>query len=413
MSVAPRQTRSQSIPSSSKNPPGRRTEAKPPPKTGSTDQQSKLKPIGESKTVTMHASPASSNSSTSSRTNTTVTHTKPSSSSASSQHRTFKFHIKNIPQPIANQKTFYTTLVTHLQVKNIEVLKVNFNRTALLIVSEPLPDDFSKKLKTVTNSSDIEIGPINPPKMPHMNPTKKPTLFSVVIKSVDSDISENDIREELENLNLNFHQIWRIKSKKTDKFTSLIRVTSPNMSTIDVLLTRGITLFGRRHTCETSHASPPTPIQCTRCFQRGHESSNCPNRPICPNCPNQHSPNKCPQADPKCPFCQGNHPAWSRKCPKYHEFAISDDTPTLPVLIIDPPEEFADPTDPTDEPTPIDSSIVHPRQLIAFLTKTLMDLLPHNRQVVKTTIEKPSVAIFRLHTRINPSGERLHFTFDE
>ena len=78
-----------------------------------------------------------------------------------------------------------------------------------------------------------------------------------VIKSVDSDISENDIREELENLNLTFHQIWRIKSKKTDKFTSLIRVPYPNMDTIDVLLTRGITLFSRRHTCETSHASPP------------------------------------------------------------------------------------------------------------------------------------------------------------
>ncbi|KAJ3641974.1 hypothetical protein Zmor_010345 [Zophobas morio] len=336
-----------------------------------------------------------------------------SSASESSQLQKFKFHLKNIPQNFATQKAFYSLLVVQLNVKKIQTLIVNPNRTALLILNEQPPSNLAQQLKTAVNANNIELIPLNQPRMPRPPSERKPTVFSIVIRSVDLGTNENDVSSELQRLNLNFRQIWRIKSMKTNKFTTLIRVTSSDTITIDTLLSQGITLFGRHHECERSHTSAPTPVQCSRCFQRGHENTSCPNRPICPTCPNTHAPGKCPSTDPQCPFCKGNHPAWSLKCPNYKDFAISEDTPIVPMHIIDPPANFADPTESPEEVSSADPSITHPRQLVAYLTLVLMDLFPLQRQQIQKTIEKTSSSFLNLRTTINPSGNRLHFTFNE
>jgi hypothetical protein len=96
--------------------------------------------------------------------------------------------------------------------------------------------------------------------MPQPPSNKKPAVFSVVIRSVDHDITENDVKEELDSLELKIDRIWRIKSMKTNQFTPLIRVTTSETATIDTLITQGITLFGRHHKCEPSHTSPQYPL---------------------------------------------------------------------------------------------------------------------------------------------------------
>ena len=333
------------------------------------------------------------------------------SSSASAQTVKLRFHLKNIPEKVAQQKTFYNLLVTHLNVRGIHNLIINPNKTGLLVLTQIPPSDLLHKLKTATGSN-IELIALNSPKMPRPPSEKKPAVFSVVIKSVDLGTNEQDIRAELDRRNLPFNLIWRIKSKKTNQFTSLIRVTSSDTTTIDSLLNQGITLFGRHHQCERSHPPTPIPVQCSRCFQRGHDNTNCPNRLICPTCPNNHPPGKCPTTDPKCPFCKGNHPAWSLKCPNYKEFAVTDETPIMPLHIIDPPELFADPVESPDTVAPPDPSIIHPKQLVAYLTVVLMDLFPLQRPQIQGVIEKTSASFLNLRTNINPSGNRLHFTFD-
>ncbi|RZC36784.1 hypothetical protein BDFB_007159 [Asbolus verrucosus] len=166
--------------------------------------------------------------------------------------------------------------------------------------------------------------------------------------------------------------MWRIKSCKTGKPTPLIRVITHQKNTIDHLLIHGISLFGRTYYAKASNAPTPTSIQCSRCFQFGHALADCPNKPIYPKCPNSHPPNKCPEATPSCPFCQGNHPAWSRSCPKFKKLTITDETPVLLTKIIDPPAEFADPVEPNDDddsdnifPT---ESILQEKQLVYFET---------------------------------------------
>jgi hypothetical protein len=175
--------------------------------------------------------------------------------------------------------------------------------------------------------------------MPQPPSNKKPAVFSVVIRSVDHDITENDVKEELDSLELKIDRIWRIKSMKTNQFTPLIRVTTSETATMDTLITQGTA-----GTTSVRHNPPPIPVQCSRCFNRGHLAPNCPNRPICSTCPNQHPPNKCPLEHPKCPFCEGNHPVWSLKCPKSHHADAhhrpspkSSPTPSTP-LLANPPQ---------------------------------------------------------------------------
>jgi hypothetical protein len=100
---------------------------------------------------------------------------------------------------------------------------------------------------------------------------------------------------------------------KTNQFTPLIRVTSSEVNTIDTLITQSITLFGRHHRCETSHTSPPIPIQCPDVSIEGTKPPTVQIGQSAPQAQTNTSQIKCPLEHLKCPFCEGNHLAWSLK----------------------------------------------------------------------------------------------------
>ncbi|KAJ3650900.1 hypothetical protein Zmor_016975 [Zophobas morio] len=310
----------------------------------------------------------------------------------------FKYTIQNIPTKFAPQKHLYTLLTTHLLVRDIEVLKANFNKSALLITRSELPPNFHSQLQRACSDASVTIGPINPRNRPQQNSKKSP-YFSIVVRDVDISIEEMDIVNHATSVDLKIHKIWRIVSKKTNKPTPLVRVISSDPQTIDTLLNSGLNIFGRHHPCEPSHPPPPTPVQCPKCFTLGHTASECNKKPICPTCPNTHAPNKCPKTDPQCPFCHGNHPAWSRKCPEFEKLTVTPETPTIPTYIINPPAEFADPVDPLDdvpEPVEINVSTIHAKALIAYTTKLFFDLFPHEKSKTQSAIKNASQAIFKI-----------------
>jgi hypothetical protein len=175
-------------------------------------------------------------------------------------------------------------------VKNIHKLVVNWNKTAFLITSLPLPDKFTYNLNAATGSKTMSCSPLErkteqAPNHTGNDPIRKKPQLSVVVKGVDHDIDENDIRDQLDAFPLVYKLIWRIKSRKTNKFTNLIRVTTENTDTVDFLLTHGLVLYGKHHQCEPSKSPTPTLLQCTKCFQLGHHVIACPNKPACPKCP--------------------------------------------------------------------------------------------------------------------------------
>jgi hypothetical protein len=162
----------------------------------------------------------------------------------------FKFTIKEIPLNIATQKAFYTLLVSTLGLKSIVELRVNHNRTALLITDEPLAPNFSKYLQISTNNSSITITPIKQRNPAEKAAPKKP-IFSVVIRNVPQDISPEEIATLCPSLSVT--KAWRIISRKTNQPTSFIRVLTNDKGTVDTMLIDGVELYGRFFTCETSH----------------------------------------------------------------------------------------------------------------------------------------------------------------
>jgi hypothetical protein len=56
--------------------------------------------------------------------------------------------------------------------------------------------------------------------------------------------------------------------------------------------------------------------QCYKCHEYGHQSSQCKNEERCGKCgEGTHRTNDCTDVEPKCPLCQGKHPAWHHTCP--------------------------------------------------------------------------------------------------
>jgi hypothetical protein len=257
-----------------------------------TTRSRTLQRFGESKPTKTKRSPTSEESPSSSRAS------SPALSTTSNTPRTQTSQpapdYKEIPANLATQKAFYNLLVTTLGLKSVR-LRVNYNKTALLITKTPLAPNFLKTLQVAANSTSINYAPINRKTADHSSAPKKPT-FSVVIRDVPQDISADDIGTLCPSLSI--VKAWRIISRKTNRATSFIRVLSTDNKTVDDMLINGVVLYGRTFECETSHPPTPTPLQCPRCFQFGHGQADCTNKPICPKCPESHPPNRCPPALP-------------------------------------------------------------------------------------------------------------------
>jgi hypothetical protein len=237
----------------------------PPPATAtstpSTRSMTLAKKSGESKTLpsTIENTPtpelSPSNSRVSSPTPTATHSTLPSP--ANQPPPDFKYTVRDIPANLATQKAFYNLLVVTLGLKSIQ-LRVNYNKTALVITKAPLAPNFVKTLQVAANSPTITIAPINRKTPGPASAPKKPT-FSVVVRDVPQDISAEEIAALCPPLSI--VKAWRIVSRKSNRPTSFIRVLSTDKLTVDYILINGIVLYGRTFECETSHPPTPTPLQ--------------------------------------------------------------------------------------------------------------------------------------------------------
>ncbi|KAJ3634690.1 hypothetical protein MTP99_007636 [Tenebrio molitor] len=292
----------------------------------------------------------------------------------------FKYTVREIPANLGTQKAFYNLLVVTLGLKSIQ-LRVNYNKIALVITKAPVAPNFVKTLQVAANSPTITIAPINRKTPGPASAPKKPT-FSVVVRDVPQDISAEEIATLCPSLSL--VKAWRIVSRKSNRPTSFIRVLTTDKLTVDHMLINGIILYGRTFECETSHPPTPTPLQCPRCFQF------------------RHPPNRCPAKEPSCSSCNSPPPAWSRACPSFKQILVTDETPVLPVKIIDPPAD-----------SDSDTTITIIKSLITFMTKTLFDLFPMQRSKIQTILENTSKSVFNVVTKVSQSGHKIHLTFHQ
>ncbi|KAH0814449.1 hypothetical protein GEV33_008341 [Tenebrio molitor] len=276
----------------------------------------------------------------------------------------FKYTVREIPANLGTQKAFYNLLVVTLGLKSIQ-LRVNYNKIALV----------------AANSPTITIAPINRKTPGPASAPKKPT-FSVVVRDVPQDISAEEIATLCPSLSL--VKAWRIVSRKSNRPTSFIRVLTTDKLTVDHMLINGIILYGRTFECETSHPPPPHPCSAPAI------------------CPESHPPNRCPAKEPSCSSCNSPPPAWSRACPSFKQILVTDETPVLPVKIIDPPAD-----------SDSDTTITIIKSLITFMNKTLFDLFPMQRSKIQTILENTSKSVFNVVTKVSHSGHKSHLTFHQ
>ncbi|KAJ4438275.1 hypothetical protein ANN_14214 [Periplaneta americana] len=158
---------------------------------------------------------------------------------------------------------------------------------------------------------------ITPPSETRQKQTRNKEI-SVVIKNVDTLISEDELMQILAVIHPGITRIKRIISAQTDKPTNLVRIFTKDITTADKLL-GGIKLAGRYYRVEPSHETI-FHRPCLNCAQYGHTKTNCDKPKTCFKCgknPDLCNHNRLSQIK-YCATCNSDtHYTGQARCPKY------------------------------------------------------------------------------------------------
>lgn len=311
------------------------------------------------------------------------------------------FHVDNLPPKYSTQQSFYG-LLTQLAIP-FDDLKVYRGAKATIISTNPCVKTKIRELADLLK--EIKITFYAPKGKERQTPRSSPT-FSVVVRGVDMDIGPREFTDALERLGYSATGQWRIISRRTNEHTTLVRIITRDPSTLDYMLTHGIRLYGRVFRCEPSLSPGPVPLQCSRCYKFGHQTTHC-NAPFsCPRCGQQHSPStNCKTEETICLNCSGKHPAYSAKCPNRPK-EVSKPEDVAPIRIIDPPtsEVASDPQQLSpDEFVRIDDAV-------RFITNILTNAMPLQSELILAQVRSASRLFFRREVKFSQAGTKMHCT---
>jgi len=151
------------------------------------------------------------------------------------------------------------------------------------------------------------------PRQKHQPPPRRPPILSVVIQGVNSELSDDEIQQELQTEGHIISKCIRIKTK-TGTPSYMVCILTSHSQTIKDLLTAGAYIYRRRYRVEPSRSQPPLPTRCEHCqTYNDHPTSHCPNTPKCGYCTGPHTTKDCSnlQHPPKCNTCGQQHPTFS------------------------------------------------------------------------------------------------------
>lgn len=142
----------------------------------------------------------------------------------------------------------------------------------------------------------------------------------LAIRGVDTsiDIDEEQFKETM----LNKYKLFDLKrlTKKScnNKPLPILRAKCKETNYISVALSKGIQI-GYTSFRVSLWKSDPKPLQCKNCNAYEHHENECFSSLKCPLCNDSHTLKECPNKEDqnllKCSNCDGNHPAFSKKCP--------------------------------------------------------------------------------------------------
>lgn len=256
-------------------------------------------------------------------------------------------------------------------------------------------------LRTDSGHNDIRVeilkSRVRAPALPRTRAT-----FSVVVKGVHPDFTDEEVVAELREQKLNITKAWRIRSRETGQLTMLVRVLTECQETTDKLLRDGAILANGRHMVEASHLPKPQPMQCGRCFAFGHQAASCKRKEqTCPKCgqirDQEHS---CVVT--RCLACGGDHEAWSNKCPKRPINPAPEQT--APLKCSNLPYKVENPL-----PVAVDE-LATTVDAIRFTAMVLSNLFPEKRDKIMEVICRFSLQFYQLKVVATGSGGGIHLS---
>lgn len=318
--------------------------------------------------------------------------------------KNFIYKLSNIPRAFCNQKDLYQELRASPFFNILASFKFNFPDNATLHFRETPPKEAIQYFRRRLGEPAVTFSPMTPRTPYPQQPPRIPT-YSCVITRVPLNFSEDDVTECLLENGIIAKKLWRITSRATNKITTLVRVVSEDARAIDYMIAKGVHMFMSHFKCEPSNAPAPRPLQCGRCYDFGHAASECREAPICPHCGKTGCRRDCDkQSPPKCTNCNGEHPAYSYKCPQK----------SAPVQ----PKQRVAPLLPADKPAPpipqdstikdINNNFVQIDDFLRTLSMTFLNLFPDRRAEVQTVLVAVSRMYLKKEICYNYAGHLVH-----
>lgn len=208
---------------------------------------------------------------------------------------------------IESHSNFVQKLQTHVQ-KGFTI-KNTKNNTNLFIQDA---DEYRKYLQV------LEAEQVNY----HTYTEKGNKTHAFILKGIDSNPTPEEIKEYLEeNYKFKVVNVYKLKNTNRDMYL----IITDNTIYLKYLIANVKYVCYTKITWER-HQNKNKIVQCRRCQQWGHATSNCRAEPICTKCSKKHYTKECtlvikeiPETHKhiKCANCQGSHLAFSRDCPVY------------------------------------------------------------------------------------------------
>ncbi|CAF1457885.1 unnamed protein product [Adineta steineri] len=139
------------------------------------------------------------------------------------------------------------------------------------------------------------------------------------VKSVDKELSIEEIKNALTYNGYQMNQVERLMNKEKTGTGTTIKITFDDVKNRDAFIKLGLQIDHMHFPAEKAKQQL-NPQQCHSCYRFGHIAKYCKQiQQICSYCTGPHRYNVCDQKQltPKCSNCQGSHEATSHVCPKY------------------------------------------------------------------------------------------------
>ena len=150
----------------------------------------------------------------------------------------------------------------------------------------------------------------------HTYKPKQERSFRVVLKNLHYSTDINEIKESINSLGHDVHNIWNIKHNKTNKPLSMFFIDLKHKENNKEIY-KIKTLMNTIVAFEAPYVKREIP-QCIRCQRFGHIKNFCQRNPRCVKCAEFHLTSSCPRKirdnEVKCVNCGENHPANYRGC---------------------------------------------------------------------------------------------------